>query len=68
MSFSFLLMGNSLIGNVFIQKVPFEYQGRYPTFNWSYLADFQKIHKALGGNGINVLLRPQSANQAFSRF
>lgn len=25
-----------------------EYKGEYPTFNWQYLVDFQKIAKALG--------------------
>jgi DNA polymerase III beta subunit, central domain len=49
---------------IYPKDAPFEYQGHYPTFNWSYMADFQKMHKALGGNGINVLLRPKSKNEA----
>lgn len=49
---------------IFPRSAPSEYQGHYPTFNWAYLADFQKVHKALGGNGIQVGLRPQSVSEA----
>lgn len=41
-----------------------EYKGVFPQFNWSYMADFQKMHKALGGNGINASLYPISARDA----
>lgn len=49
---------------IFPKDVPSEYQGYYPTFNWAYLADFQKVHKALGGNGVQVGLRPKSVSEA----
>lgn len=39
-----------------------EYKGAYPQFNWSYMADFQKMHKALGGSGQRAYLYPTSAN------
>lgn len=47
---------------IFPRGVDSEYKGHYPTFNWSYMADFQKMHKALGGNGLQVLLYPTSVN------
>ena len=49
---------------IFPKDVPSEYQGYYPTFNWAYMTDFQKIHKALGGNGVQVGLRPKSVSEA----
>ncbi|MGD9698465.1 hypothetical protein [Acinetobacter sp.] len=49
---------------IFPRGVESEYKGYYPTFNWSYMADFQKMHKALGGNGLQVLLYPTGANSA----
>ena len=49
---------------IFPREVAGEYQGRYPTFNWTYMADFQKIHKAIGGNGLQVLLYPTGVNTA----
>lgn len=36
--------------------------GMFPQFNWQYLADFQKIHKALGGNGVGTHVYPSSTN------
>lgn len=39
-----------------------EYKGAFPQFNWSYMSDFQKMHKALGGNGIGAYLYPTSVN------
>lgn len=49
---------------IFPKDVPSEYQGHYPTFNWAYMTDFQKMHKALGGNGLQVLLYPTGVNSA----
>ena len=45
-----------------------EYKGSIPQFNWQYLVDFQKVHKILGGNGINVGFRAQSANEVAGIF
>lgn len=49
---------------IFPKNVPTEFQGVYPQFNWSYMQDFQKVHKALGGNGLQVLLYPRSASES----
>lgn len=49
---------------IFPREVTAEYQGYYPTFNWAYMHDFQKMHKALGGNGLQVLLYPTGVNSA----
>ncbi len=54
---------------VFPQKIPTgEYKGFVPQFNWQYLVDFQKIHKTLGGNGINVGFQPQAVNEVAGIF
>ncbi len=45
-----------------------EFKGSIPQFNWQYLVDFQKVHKILGGNGINVGFRAQSANEVAGIF
>lgn len=49
---------------IFPRTVDSEYKGIYPQFNWSYMADFQKIQKALGGKGLLALLHPTAANTA----
>ena len=49
---------------IFPRTVDSEYKGLYPQFNWSYMADFQKIQKALGGKGLLALLHPTAANTA----
>ena len=35
-----------------------EYEGEYPTFNWQYLVDFQKIAKGLGDKTAIVKVTP----------
>ena len=49
---------------IFPCSVDSEYKGIYPQFNWSYMYDFQKIQKALGGKGLLASLHPKSANEA----
>ncbi len=49
---------------IFPRSVDSEYKGIYPQFNWSYMYDFQKIQKALGGKGLLASLHPKSANEA----
>lgn len=49
---------------IFPRTVDSEYKGIYPQFNWTYMHDFQKVQKALGGKGMLALLHPKSANEA----
>lgn len=49
---------------IFPRAVEPEYNGIYPQFNWSYVQDFQKVQKALGGKGLLALLHPTGANSA----
>lgn len=49
---------------IFPRTVDSEYKGNYPQFNWTYMHDFQKVQKALGGKGMLALLHPKSANEA----
>ncbi|ENW78198.1 hypothetical protein F909_03884 [Acinetobacter sp. ANC 3929] len=44
------------------------YEGSIPQFNWQYLADFQKVHKILGGDGLNVGFRALSAREVAGIF
>jgi len=55
---------------IFPKNLPpsINYEGSIPQFNWQYLVDFQKIHKILGGNGLSVGFRAQSANEVAGIF
>lgn len=42
------------------------YNDFVPQFNWAYLAEMQKVHKALGGNSLGVEVLPVAVNAAAS--